>query len=82
MLITLLYDQKKVFYYSDDLSQTLCSYLSRVFLRAINQYAAVLNKKFLDQTNFELQVRAEPSEPYLMFFQSRSVVLAAAVLNI
>lgn len=28
----------------------------RVFLRAINQYAAVLNKKFLDQTNFELQV--------------------------
>lgn len=29
----------------------------RVFLRAINQYAAVLSKKFLDQTNFELQVR-------------------------
>uniref|UniRef100_A0A8K9UY61 Dedicator of cytokinesis 1 n=1 Tax=Oncorhynchus mykiss TaxID=8022 RepID=A0A8K9UY61_ONCMY len=28
----------------------------RVFLRAINQYAAVLNKKFLDQTNFELQL--------------------------
>ncbi|RXM36003.1 Dedicator of cytokinesis protein 1, partial [Acipenser ruthenus] len=27
-----------------------------VFLRAINQYAAVLNKKFLDQTNFELQL--------------------------
>lgn len=36
----------------------------RVFLRAINQYAAVLNKKFLDQTNFELQVRAErPKQP-------------------
>uniref|UniRef100_A0A8C5I479 Dedicator of cytokinesis 1 n=1 Tax=Gouania willdenowi TaxID=441366 RepID=A0A8C5I479_GOUWI len=27
-----------------------------VFLRAINQYAAVLSKKFLDQTNFELQL--------------------------
>lgn len=34
-------------------------YLFRVFLRAINQYAEVLNKKFLDQTNFELQVRSE-----------------------
>ncbi|TMS21908.1 Dedicator of cytokinesis protein 1, partial [Larimichthys crocea] len=30
--------------------------VSLVFLRAINQYAAVLNKKFLDQTNFELQL--------------------------
>uniref|UniRef100_A0A8C2XR76 Dedicator of cytokinesis 1 n=1 Tax=Cyclopterus lumpus TaxID=8103 RepID=A0A8C2XR76_CYCLU len=29
---------------------------NKVFLRAINQYAAVLNKKFLDQTNFELQL--------------------------
>ncbi|KAJ8404831.1 hypothetical protein AAFF_G00332180 [Aldrovandia affinis] len=29
---------------------------NRVFLRAINQYAAVLNKKFLDQANFELQL--------------------------
>lgn len=38
---------------------TFLLYLSRVFLRAINQYAAVLNKKFLDQTNFELQVRPE-----------------------
>ncbi|KTF89593.1 hypothetical protein cypCar_00033459 [Cyprinus carpio] len=28
----------------------------KVFLRAINQYAAVLSKKFLDQTNFELQL--------------------------
>ncbi|KFO99272.1 DOCK1 protein, partial [Psilopogon haemacephalus] len=28
----------------------------RVFLRAINQYADMLNKKFLDQTNFELQL--------------------------
>ncbi|XP_048465138.1 dedicator of cytokinesis protein 1-like [Rhincodon typus] len=28
----------------------------RVFLRAINQYADILNKKFLDQTNFELQL--------------------------
>ncbi|KAL4841432.1 hypothetical protein H8958_005778 [Nasalis larvatus] len=27
-----------------------------VFLRAINQYADMLNKKFLDQANFELQV--------------------------
>uniref|UniRef100_A0A8C5J8E0 Dedicator of cytokinesis 1 n=1 Tax=Junco hyemalis TaxID=40217 RepID=A0A8C5J8E0_JUNHY len=30
---------------------------NKVFLRAINQYADMLNKKFLDQTNFELQVR-------------------------
>ncbi|MBN3290076.1 DOCK1 protein, partial [Polypterus senegalus] len=29
---------------------------NKVFLRAINQYAAVLNKRFLDQTNFELQL--------------------------
>ncbi|XP_064176804.1 dedicator of cytokinesis protein 1 isoform X4 [Anguilla rostrata] len=29
---------------------------NKVFLRAINQYAAVLNKKFLDQANFELQL--------------------------
>ncbi|KAI9546849.1 Dedicator of cytokinesis protein 1 [Dissostichus eleginoides] len=29
---------------------------NKVFLRAINQYAEVLNKKFLDQTNFELQL--------------------------
>uniref|UniRef100_A0AAR2JGN1 Dedicator of cytokinesis 1 n=1 Tax=Pygocentrus nattereri TaxID=42514 RepID=A0AAR2JGN1_PYGNA len=29
---------------------------NKVFLRAINQYAAVLNKKFLDQTSFELQL--------------------------
>uniref|UniRef100_A0A3B4EZ79 Dedicator of cytokinesis 1 n=1 Tax=Pundamilia nyererei TaxID=303518 RepID=A0A3B4EZ79_9CICH len=29
---------------------------NKVFLRAISQYAAVLNKKFLDQTNFELQL--------------------------
>uniref|UniRef100_A0A673J8A1 Dedicator of cytokinesis protein 1-like n=1 Tax=Sinocyclocheilus rhinocerous TaxID=307959 RepID=A0A673J8A1_9TELE len=29
---------------------------NKVFLRAINQYAAVLSKKFLDQTNFELQL--------------------------
>uniref|UniRef100_A0A7N6F7I4 Dedicator of cytokinesis 1 n=1 Tax=Anabas testudineus TaxID=64144 RepID=A0A7N6F7I4_ANATE len=36
--------------------QTHSSCLSRVFLRAISQYAAVLNKKFLDQTNFELQL--------------------------
>ncbi|VFV29476.1 dedicator of cytokinesis protein 1 [Lynx pardinus] len=28
----------------------------RVFLRAINQYADMLNKKFLDQANFELQL--------------------------
>ncbi|XP_060697957.1 dedicator of cytokinesis protein 1 isoform X2 [Hemiscyllium ocellatum] len=28
---------------------------NKVFLRAINQYADILNKKFLDQTNFELQ---------------------------
>ncbi|XP_078421001.1 dedicator of cytokinesis protein 1 isoform X3 [Cetorhinus maximus] len=28
---------------------------NKVFLRAINQYADMLNKKFLDQTNFELQ---------------------------
>lgn len=39
----------------------ILSYLFRVFLRAINQYAAVLSKKFLDQANFELQVRAEGS---------------------
>lgn len=39
----------------------ILSYLFRVFLRAINQYAAVLSKKFLDQANFELQVRAENS---------------------
>ncbi|KAH0623655.1 hypothetical protein JD844_006657 [Phrynosoma platyrhinos] len=33
------------------------SLLSRqVFLRAINQYADMLNKKFLDQANFELQL--------------------------
>uniref|UniRef100_A0AAQ5XA27 Dedicator of cytokinesis 1 n=1 Tax=Amphiprion ocellaris TaxID=80972 RepID=A0AAQ5XA27_AMPOC len=31
---------------------------NKVFLRAINQYAAVLNKKFLDQTNFELQLQS------------------------
>lgn len=43
----------------------MSSYLSRVFLRAINQYAAVLNKKFLDQTNFELQVS---DEPFMTFF--------------
>ncbi|KAF7204181.1 dedicator of cytokinesis 1 [Nothobranchius furzeri] len=29
---------------------------NKVFLRAISQYASVLNKKFLDQTNFELQL--------------------------
>ncbi|XP_072413688.1 dedicator of cytokinesis protein 1 isoform X1 [Chiloscyllium punctatum] len=29
---------------------------NKVFLRAINQYADILNKKFLDQTNFELQL--------------------------
>ncbi|XP_075889561.1 dedicator of cytokinesis protein 1 [Nelusetta ayraudi] len=29
---------------------------NKVFLRAINQYAVVLNKMFLDQTNFELQL--------------------------
>ncbi|XP_042193007.1 dedicator of cytokinesis protein 1 isoform X3 [Callorhinchus milii] len=29
---------------------------NKVFLRAINQYADVLNKMFLDQTNFELQL--------------------------
>ncbi|XP_035997911.1 dedicator of cytokinesis protein 1 isoform X4 [Fundulus heteroclitus] len=29
---------------------------NKVFLRAISQYAVVLNKKFLDQTNFELQL--------------------------
>uniref|UniRef100_A0A8C7Z3F6 Dedicator of cytokinesis 1 n=1 Tax=Oryzias sinensis TaxID=183150 RepID=A0A8C7Z3F6_9TELE len=29
---------------------------NKVFLRAISQYAAVLNKKFLDLTNFELQL--------------------------
>uniref|UniRef100_A0AAY4DGQ5 Dedicator of cytokinesis 1 n=1 Tax=Denticeps clupeoides TaxID=299321 RepID=A0AAY4DGQ5_9TELE len=29
---------------------------NKVFLRAINQYAAVLNKKFLDEANFELQL--------------------------
>uniref|UniRef100_A0A674MMB8 Dedicator of cytokinesis 1 n=1 Tax=Takifugu rubripes TaxID=31033 RepID=A0A674MMB8_TAKRU len=29
---------------------------NKVFLRAINQYAAVLSKKFLDQANFELQL--------------------------
>ncbi|ELK11819.1 Dedicator of cytokinesis protein 1 [Pteropus alecto] len=28
---------------------------NKVFLRAINQYADMLNKKFLDQANFELQ---------------------------
>ncbi|ERE79597.1 dedicator of cytokinesis protein 5 [Cricetulus griseus] len=28
----------------------------KVFLRAINQYADMLNKKFLDQANFELQL--------------------------
>ncbi|KAJ1066991.1 hypothetical protein K5549_012350 [Capra hircus] len=30
--------------------------INRVFLRAINQYADMLNKKFLDQANFELQL--------------------------
>ncbi|XP_009693944.1 PREDICTED: dedicator of cytokinesis protein 1-like, partial [Cariama cristata] len=30
--------------------------MSKVFLRAINQYADMLNKKFLDQANFELQL--------------------------
>lgn len=35
------------------------SWSFRVFLRAINQYADMLNKKFLDQANFELQVRKE-----------------------
>ncbi|KAM3835092.1 dedicator of cytokinesis protein 1 isoform 2-T2 [Vipera latastei] len=29
---------------------------NKVFLRAINQYADMLNKKFLDQTSFELQL--------------------------
>lgn len=29
----------------------------QVFLRAINQYSAVLNMYFLDQTHFELEVR-------------------------
>uniref|UniRef100_A0A3Q2DTW0 Dedicator of cytokinesis 1 n=2 Tax=Cyprinodon variegatus TaxID=28743 RepID=A0A3Q2DTW0_CYPVA len=29
---------------------------NKVFLRAISQYASVLNKKFLDQANFELQL--------------------------
>ncbi|XP_068114977.1 dedicator of cytokinesis protein 1 [Hyperolius riggenbachi] len=29
---------------------------NKVFLRAINQYADMLNKKFLDQANFELQL--------------------------
>ncbi|XP_069755779.1 dedicator of cytokinesis protein 1 isoform X5 [Narcine bancroftii] len=31
---------------------------NKVFLRAINQYADMLNKKFLDQANFELQIRS------------------------
>ncbi|XP_019509731.1 PREDICTED: dedicator of cytokinesis protein 1 [Hipposideros armiger] len=39
---------------------------NKVFLRAINQYADMLNKKFLDQANFELQ--AVPSD--LVFFLS------------
>ncbi|XP_030057685.1 dedicator of cytokinesis protein 5 isoform X1 [Microcaecilia unicolor] len=29
---------------------------NRVFLQAVNQFAEVLNKRFLDQTNFELQL--------------------------
>lgn len=29
---------------------------SRVFLRAVNQFTSVLNRFFLDQANFELQV--------------------------
>ncbi|ELW67263.1 Dedicator of cytokinesis protein 1 [Tupaia chinensis] len=33
-----------------------CQGLDGVFLRAINQYADMLNKKFLDQANFELQL--------------------------
>lgn len=31
-------------------------YLFRVFLRAVNQFTSVLNRFFLDQANFELQV--------------------------
>lgn len=48
--------------------QIYFSCLSRVFLRAISQYAAVLNKKFLDQTNFELQVRAALNFFFSFFF--------------
>uniref|UniRef100_A0A8C1WBH2 Dedicator of cytokinesis 1 n=1 Tax=Cyprinus carpio TaxID=7962 RepID=A0A8C1WBH2_CYPCA len=39
---------------------------NKVFLRAINQYAAVLSKKFLDQTNFELQVRLQLQQNNLL----------------
>uniref|UniRef100_A0AAQ4R1U2 Dedicator of cytokinesis 1 n=1 Tax=Gasterosteus aculeatus aculeatus TaxID=481459 RepID=A0AAQ4R1U2_GASAC len=38
---------------------------NKVFLRAINQYAAVLNKKFLDQTNFDLTRSNWPRLPLL-----------------
>ena len=46
-----------------------CLCVSRVFLRAISQYAAVLNKKFLDQTNFELQVSTTPLKTFLFLFK-------------
>lgn len=38
----------------------ICYFLSRVFLRAINQFAEVLTKSFMDQTSFELQVSIHP----------------------
>jgi len=58
---------KKSVFHQKDKTQTVSSCFSRVFLRAINQYAEVLNKKFLDQTNFELQVRAEPVHVFFSF---------------
>ncbi|KAK5881418.1 hypothetical protein CesoFtcFv8_022219 [Champsocephalus esox] len=42
--------------FSSDSGICLMLQVKGVFLRAINQYAEVLNKKFLDQTNFELQL--------------------------
>lgn len=34
---------------------------SRVFLRAINKFAEIMNQKFLEHTNFEFQVSRKPS---------------------
>lgn len=33
---------------------------SRVFLRAINKFAEIMNQKFLEHTNFEFQVSMRP----------------------
>lgn len=43
-----------------DHSDDLVTFSSRVFLRAINKFAEIMNQKFLEHTNFEFQVSRGP----------------------